>query len=194
MQNKRAIAVILTLTAMLAAPAAHAHGLQSEGAGFLAGLSHPVLGVDHMLAMLAVSLWGAQQDRCHLWRLPLGFTAMMIVGAALALTGIALPAVETGIITSLVVLGLLLATAIRVSAPVSLALVGTFALFHGFAHAAAMPPLLPASSYIPGLLVTTAVLQWAGISLAREFRPTGGQRMLRWSGAAIAGVGVLLGT
>jgi len=192
MHYKREIGVILTLAAMLTVPAAQAHGLGTDGAGFLAGLSHPVLGLDHVLGMLAVGLWGAQQGGRAVWRLPLAFAGMMFVGAALAPTGLVLPAVEVGVTASVVVLGLMLAAAARTAPSASLALVGTFALFHGYAHAVEIPQMNPVFSYALGLLTTTALLQLAGIALGREFRRANGEHLLRWGGAAIACGGMLL--
>lgn len=194
MHNKREIGVVLTLAAMITVPAAQAHGFGADGAGFLPGLSHPVLGLDHVLAMLAVGLWAAQQGGRALWRLPLAFAAMMIAGAGLAQAGLALPVVEAGIATSVVVLGLLLTTAARVAPSVSLALVGAFAVFQGYAHVVEMPQIVPALSYGLGLVVTTAVLHLAGVALgsALVLRGASGQRLVHWGGAAIASGGMLL--
>lgn len=192
MHYKREIGVALTLAAMITMPAAQAHGVAAEGAGFLAGLSHPILGLDHLLAMLAVSLWTARQGGRALWRLPLAFVVMMIAGVGLALAGLALPAVEAGIATSLLVLGLLLATAARVAPSMSLALIGTFAVFHGHAHGAEIPQIAPVLSYGLGLVVTTAVLQLTGIALGSGLRGASGERLVRWGGAAIASGGLLL--
>lgn len=192
MHKQREIGVIFFLSTILTVPAAQAHGLGPDGAGLLAGLSHPVLGLDHVLAMLAVGLWGAQQGGYAAWRLPLAFTGMMIVGTVLALTGFVLPAAEAGVMASVVVLGLLLLAAARIKPAAGLVLVGAFALFHGNVHALEMPQMIPAFTYGLGLLITTALLQLAGFAIGREFRHACGRWLLRWSGAAIACSGMLL--
>jgi len=190
MHNKREIGVVLALAAMLTVPAAEAHDLGSGG--LLAGVAHPFLGLDHVLAMLAVGLWAAQQGGRAPWRLPLAFAAMMTVGAALAVAGLVLPAVEAGLVASVVVLGLLLAAAVRLAPSLGLALVATFAVFHGYAHALEMPQAVSTLSYGLGLVMTTAVLQVAGLALASALRGASGERSLRWGGAAIASAGLLL--
>lgn len=192
MHHKREIGMVLTLAAMITAPAAQAHSFGADGAGFLAGLSHPALGLDHLFAMLAVGLWAAQQGGRAVWRLPLAFATMMIVGAALALTGLALPAVEVGIATSVVVLGLLLAAAVPVAPLAGLVLVGIFALFHGHAHAAEMPQTASPLLYAVGFSITTAVLQLVGGRLGSKLRSAFAARMIRLGGGAVAVSGLLL--
>ncbi len=192
MFKKREIGVILALVAMLSVSTAQAHGLASDGAGFLGGFFHPVLGLDHVLVMLTVGLLGAQQGGRAVWRLPLAFAAMLFLGAMLALTGPALPTLEAGITTSVVALGLLLAIAPHIAPSLSLGLAGAFALFHGYAHGAAMLQMVPAFSYLLGLVIATAVLPLAGIALGGELRRAGGQWLLRCAGAVIACSGMLL--
>jgi len=192
MHNKREIGAVLTLAAMITAPAAQAHSFGADGAGLLAGLSHPALGLDHLLAMLAVGLWAARQGGRAAWRLPLAFAAMMIIGAALAWTGLDLPAVEAGIVTSLVVLGLLLAAAVPVAPSAGLVLVGIFALFHGHAHGAEMPQTASPLLYAVGFSITTALLQLVGGGLGSKLRSALATRMIRLGGGAVAVSGLLL--
>ena len=165
-----------------------------ESASFLSGFSHPLGGLDHLLAMLAVGLYAAQQAARARWSLPLGFVLAMLLGAGLGAFGLGLPAVETGIATSVLVLGLLIAFAIRLPLAASLPLVALFALFHGHAHHAEMgtASLL---TYAAGFALATACLHAAGFMLARWLpQSPAGLAAKRIAGACVAAIGgVLLG-
>lgn len=181
----------LALVFALAAAPALAH--PDHGAASLAsGLAHPLGGLDHLLAMLAVGLFAARQPGDARWMLPTGFVLAMLAGAGLGALGLALPAVEAGIAASLLVLGLLVALAARLPLTASLALVAAFALFHGHAHHAEMgdATLL---GYSLGFALASATLHAAGLALARAFPDSrGGRLALRLGGGGIAGVGVAL--
>src|SRR5690606_41554310 len=110
---------------------AYAHPPGAAGAGLAEGLAHPLLGLDHVLAMIAVGLWASQLGGRALWLVPSSFMAMMAIGGGVALWGPGLPAVELGILGSLLALGALVAAAVRLPAAVGAVLVGFFALFHG---------------------------------------------------------------
>lgn len=133
--------------------------------GLVAGLAHPYSGLDHLLAMIAVGLWAAQQSaRDALWKIPLAFVIAMTVGALMGMAGLLLPQVETGIAASLVILGLLVTFALRLPTGAGMALVAIFALFHGFAHGAEAP----LNSLVPfgiGFMLATASLHGLGVAL-----------------------------
>jgi urease accessory protein len=191
MRNKRYLEGTVFILSLLIVPAVQAHNLAHEGATLLAGFSHPLFGWDHLLAMLAVGLWAAQQNERYLWRLPLVFVTLMTVGAIGAGAGLVLPASETGIATSLLVLGLLLAFAVRLPVLFSVIMVGLFALFHGFAHGAEMPQAASAMTYGLGFILATTLLHVFGIRLGRLARGALTAKLLRLGGGAIAATSVL---
>jgi len=158
--------IVLVGVALLAtAMPALAHTGGGSASGFVAGFGHPLLGLDHLLAMVAVGLFAAVLGGRALWLVPASFVAMMAVGGLLALDGVGLPMVETGIALSVVVLGA--AVALRVQLPVAaaMAVCGAFALFHGHAHGTEMPAAASAASYAAGLVIATAVLHATGVGL-----------------------------
>ena len=181
----------LALVFALAAAPALAH--PDHGAASLAsGLAHPLGGLDHLLAMLAVGLFAARQPGDARWMLPTGFVLAMLAGAALSAAGIALPTVEAAIAASVLVLGVLIARLARLPLTAALPLVATFALFHGHAHHAEMGAG-PALAYTLGFALATAALHLAGLGLARQLPHTrAGRLALRVGGGAIAGAGVVL--
>jgi len=191
MRNKRYLEGTVFTLSLLAVPAVQAHNLAHEGATLLAGFSHPLFGWDHLLAMLAVGLWAAQQNGRYLWRLPLVFLALMSVGAIAAGAGLVLPASETGIVTSLLVLGLLLAFAVRPPAVFNMAMVGLFALFHGFAHGAEIPQAVSALTFALGFILATTLLHLLGLQLGRLCRGELSARLLRAGGGGIAATSIL---
>lgn len=179
----------LTLSLMLVTGGAWAHPGHGAQSGFASGFSHPMLGVDHVIAMLAVGLWAARLGGASVWALPLVFPAVMAFGAALGLMGVALPAVEAGIALSGVVLGLIIATALRAPVSVAVLIVGGFAVFHGHAHGTELPSDVGIWSYAVGFLIGTGLLHIAGIGLAGLMRGAIGARALQGTGAGIAMLG-----
>lgn len=179
----------LALSMMLVAGAAFAH--PGHGGGLAAGLAHPFTGFDHLLAMLAVGIWAAQQTgRTALWQIPLAFVGMMAIGVAWAAAGMILPQFEVGIAVSLIVLGLLLAFALRLPRWAGMALVAGFALWHGFAHGVTMP-LAGAGAYLAGLLLATVAIHALGVGLGLAARRRAALA-LRLGGAGVALVGAWL--
>ena len=162
MSNKHIPGVLIATFSLLITPVVQAHSLIAEEASWFAGFMHPLLGLDHLLAMLAVGLWAAQPGGNRLWQLPIAFLSMMILGALLGKTGFTLPLVEAGIASSLLVLGLLLAFAIRLTIVPSMLMVGLFAVFHGYAHGAEMPQTLALIDYTLGFMLATGCLTWIG--------------------------------
>ena len=177
---------------LLAAPAM-AHTGHADANGFLHGLAHPVLGPDHLAAMMAVGLWSGFVLPDRLWRGAAVFMAAMVAGGLLALAGVALPLVEPGILASVVVFGLILGFAGRGAGavPVSLGLIAAFAVFHGHAHAAEATGSI--AGYFAGFLAATALLHLAGIGLAQGVaRLRHGAAVRRLTGIGIAAFGALL--
>src|SRR5262245_17685377 len=180
-----AIAVVILAT--LNSPA-FAH-VGDHGGGFGAGLAHPLSGLDHMLAMVAVGLWASQLGRPAAWLLPLTFPAVMALGAAVGLSGLALPAVELAIAGSVIVLGLVIALALRPSLAASAAIIALFALFHGYSHGTELPASGGVLAYGAGFMAATFVLHAIGLAIGGLQRSALAPRA---AGAAIAAVGVAL--
>jgi urease accessory protein len=184
-------AIVLLVLAILAlASPALAHVEQGAAEGFLSGLSHPVSGLDHVLAMLAVGLWGAQLGAPAVWLLPVAFPMMMAVGGMLGLIGAPLPGVEVGIALSAIVLGLMVMMEARPKLSVALVLVGVFALFHGHAHGTELPEGQSGLTYSIGFVTATGRLHGAGIAIGLVHRWTWGKALLRVCGGAIAAGGL----
>jgi len=183
--------LLLTAAALAVPGAALAHTGHPTG-GFGYGFAHPLGGLDHLLAMLAVGLWAAQAGGRALWAVPATFLAVMAAGGGLALAGVALPAVELGIAGSVLAFGLLVACAARLPLPAGMALTGAFALFHGFAHGAEMAAGASAVAYGAGFLAATALLHGVGLVAGQLGRVRLGGALVRVGGAATAAAGALL--
>lgn len=181
------LAVLMPCLIALAAPAV-AHPLADAGTGLAAGLMHPLGGLDHVLAMVAVGLWAAQLGGRALWLVPTTFVAMMLVGGALGASGAGVATTEAGVLASVLLLGLLIAFAVRAPVGLGMAVVGLFALCHGHAHGSEMPAGAGAL-YALGFAGATAALHGVGIGLALACRDG---RVIRWSGAGIAAAGLAL--
>ena len=170
---------------------AHAHPQQSEAGGFLTGLHHPIAGLDHVLAMVAVGLWGVQLGAPAVWVLPVAFPMVMAVGGMLGLMGVPLPGIEYGIAASAIMLGAAVLFEVRPPLVVAALVVGIFAIFHGHAHGTELPPGQSALLYSMGFVVATGGLHAAGIGIGTMHRWSWGQAMLRVAGAIVAVGGVL---
>jgi urease accessory protein len=167
---------------------AHTHG--GEAAGLLSGLRHPVSGLDHILAMVAVGLWGAQLGRPAVWLLPVTFPMVMAFGGMLGLMGLALPGIGIGIAVSAIILGVMVGWEARPPIWAAAVLVGSFAIFHGHAHGAELPAGADAVLYSIGFVVATGCLHAAGIGIGLIHRWPVGQATLRVAGVAVALAGV----
>lgn len=187
MQLRKALyALALFLSPAVAfAHAGHDHS------GLMAGVAHPVTGLDHLLAMLAVGLWAAQQQDAARWALPVTFVGTMLLGGVLGFSGVEIPLMETGIAGSVLAFGLLVAVAARLPMAVSLGLTAVFALTHGVAHGLELPELSSPWGYAAGFVAATAALHTIGYALVR-FLPQAAAPLVRIAGAAGAGVGVWL--
>src|SRR5262245_2562272 len=186
----RVIGILVALLAVLSARTALAHTGSVTG-GFLGGLAHPVFGPDHVVAMVAVGLWGAFLGAPAIWLLPIVFPLVMAFGGVLGILGVPLPGVEVGIALSALVLGLMVALAANPPLWIAAVLVGAFAVFHGYAHGAELPPGANAVAYSTGFVVATGMLHLAGISFGLLARWPAGRVAVRMAGGAIALAGVL---
>jgi urease accessory protein len=186
MMTQRITGLILALC--LASPAfAHTDG---AGGGLIAGLLHPLTGPDHVVAMVAVGLWGGILGGAAIWQLPVLFPIVMAFAGALGALAVPLPAVETGIALSGVILGLMVLFMVRPPMAVAAGLVGAFAVFHGHAHGAELPESANAFAYALGFVVATGALHLAGIAFGTLIRSPAGLIAVRTAGAVIALIGV----
>ena len=185
-------APLLVAFALAALPhSAFAHVEQVQAAGFLTGFKHPWSGLDHVLAMIAVGLWGAQLGNPALWLLPVTFPMMMSLGAVMGLLGMGLPGVEVGIAISALLLGGMVMGEVRPKLVVAVFLVGFFAVFHGHAHGTELPPGQSGLLYSMGFVIATGCLHGMGIGMGLVHRWPAGRLALRGAGALIAGMGLL---
>jgi urease accessory protein len=181
---------------LIASGAAAAHtGADTLSGGFLSGFLHPVLGWDHVVAMVAVGLWGAFLGAPAIWLLPIVFPTVMAVGGALGVAGLALPGVEVGIAASAIVLGGMVALAARPPIWVAALMVGVFAVFHGHAHGTELPQAANAVAFSAGFVLATGLLHLTGIAFGLLVRWPAGRAVVRVIGGAImaAGFGFLAG-
>ena len=160
--------------------------------GFLAGFAHPFQGLDHLLAMLAVGLWAAQNKRTAQWVLPVVFPSMMALGAAIAVTGTSLSGVEMGVAGSVALLGMLIAFVINMPDWAASLLVALFALAHGYAHGMELPLGASALRYGAGFIAATAILHILGLVIGLKARDKMAQSSMRIAGAGIAATGLYL--
>jgi urease accessory protein len=174
----------------LCAEPARAHIESGEAGGFLDGLSHPISGWDHILAMLAVGLWGAQLGRPAVYLLPVAFPVMMAFGGMLGLMKVPLPGVEIGIAASGVVLGAMVLGEVKPPLAVSIVIVGIFAIFHGHAHGTELPPGQNAMLYSLGFVIATGTLHAIGIGIGTIHRWKTGRALLRGAGAIVMAGGL----
>ncbi|MBB3312519.1 urease accessory protein [Rhizobium sp. BK196] len=189
---------VLALAAAALPVAAYAHTGVGEAAGLAHGFSHPISGLDHILAMVMVGILAFQLGGRAVWAVPATFLLVMALGGAFGIAGINVPFVETGIALSVIVLGAIIALNIRASTSVAMGIVGLFAIFHGHAHGAEMPETATGVAYAAGFMIATALLHVAGLGLGLMIARFGQRRgavVVRSAGgvAAVAGAGLLTG-
>lgn len=194
MSRSRLLALQAGATAALVAwwQAAQAHTEVMRGGGFERGFMHPLTGGDHLLAMVAVGMWGAVLGPPLLWLLPVTFPMLMVFGAVAALSGLALPAIEPGVAASVLVLGTAIAGLWRAPVPVAIAVVAFFGFLHGFAHGRELPQAASPAAYATGFVLASGLLHGAGITIGALRSLPGGQLAFRALGAAIGMVGAWL--
>ena len=187
----RPTTALLAILYGLAATPALAHVGVGDHFSFMHGFQHPLGGLDHLAAMIAVGLWGAVAGGRRVWVWPLAFVAMMIVGGTVGRAGVVLPMVEPAIALSVVILGVLVAATVRVPVALGAAIVAVFAIFHGHAHGAEAPES-GWLGYAAGFVIATALLHAVGIGVARLLDRGAGLVPIRAIGAATAVLGVFL--
>jgi urease accessory protein len=181
---------ILVCYILFAPASAFAHIQNGAAAGFLTGFVHPISGLDHVLAMVAVGLWGAQLGAPAIWVLPVAFPLVMAFGGMLGLIGVPVPGIEYGIAASAILLGAAVLFEVRASLVVTALLVGIFAIFHGHAHGTELPLGQSALLYSMGFVIATGCLHALGIGIGAVHRWTWGEKLLRAAGAVVAIGGV----
>ena len=189
MHSTRIHAAFLTLAFGFAAPA-EAHEIAGDAGGFASGFGHPLFGFDHLLAMLAVGIWGAQMGGRRVWTLPMTFPLIMALGGIAGMAGLYLPEVELGIALSVLVLGLAIAFAWRPFEPVALLLIAVFAVFHGYAHGLELPSAADPASYSVGFVIATGLIHVVGIGIGLLIGKLFDGWVSRGLGAVIAAGGV----
>jgi urease accessory protein len=174
--------------ALIASPAL-AHVGTSDGSGLAAGFLHPLTGPDHIVAMVAVGLWGAFLGAPALWALPVVFPMVMAFGGAWGMLGLPLPFAETGVAASGVVLGLMVLFGMRAPLWMAAALVGLFAIFHGYSHGVELPEAAQPLAYSLGFVVATGLLHLIGIGFGSLIKWPVGRIAVRAGGGVIACTG-----
>lgn len=171
----------VALSGMALCGLAEAH--PGHGISYVAGLTHPLTGMDHLLAMLAVGIWAAQLGGRAVWLVPASFIAVMAAAGSMGAAGVSLPIVESGIAVSVLLLGLFVAFTVRLPVALSAVIVGLFAAFHGYAHGMEMPHDMTAWQYSTGFIMSTAMLHVIGLLLGRQIFNA---NLVRILGAAVA--------
>ena len=179
----------LALASLIVCGAAAAHTDDLGAGGFVSGVLHPLFGLDHLVAMVAVGLWGAFLGRPAIWLLPVVFPTVMALGGALGIAGVPMPGVEIGIALSGVLLGLVVALAWRAPLVLAAVIVGAFAIFHGHAHGTELPEAVNPFAYAAGFVLCTGALHLAGIAFGELTRLPWGAWIVRGAGAVVALVG-----
>lgn len=188
------LAAVAAGAVALGSEAALAHTGMEHALSFASGFRHPCSGPDHMLAMVAVGLWAGLNGGRALWAWPAAFVAVMVLGGAAGVAGVALPMVEPGILASVIVLGLLVLMAARLPVWAGATLVALFAVLHGHAHGAELPTEGAAASYFAGFALATAALHALGLGVAYLATGEPGKLIVRGAGAlvAVAGIGLAI--
>ena len=195
MKNRHSLSLAICALLIAYASSASAHEAGGIAGGFISGFLHPILGWDHVVAMVAVGLWGAFLGNPAIWILPVVFPLVMAFGGALGVIGVPLPAVETGIAASAVVLGAMVAFTVRPPIWVAAVIVAAFAIFHGHAHGTELPGAANPLAYSIGFVISTGLLHLSGIAFGLLVRWPAGKIAVQAGGGliALAGVGFLTG-
>lgn len=175
---------------LIAADPAFAHAGTGLPGGFVAGVEHPMTGPDHMLAMVSVGVWGHFLGKPLIYLLPMVFPIMMAIGAGVGMGGVPLPPVELGIALSVCILGALIMAAVRVRVWIACAVVGLFALFHGYSHGVELPSAADPIGYSLGFVFATGTLHVLGIGVGAIARLPKGELVLRAMGGVVAACGL----
>jgi urease accessory protein len=187
----RSIFSLAAFVVLILAVPAQAHTGEGVAGGIVSGFLHPLFGWDHVVAMVAVGLWGAVLGPPMLWVLPVVFPVVMALGGALGVAGVTVPAVEAGIALSGIVLGLLVAFAVRAPLWGAAVIVGAFAIFHGHAHGSELPASADPIAYAAGFVIATGLLHLAGIAIGLLWDRPWGVWAVRGAGVVVAVVGAV---
>lgn len=191
MELRKLAGVAAPIALLLAWPIpAFAHEAESLRLGIMGGMMHPLSGPDHLLAMVAVGIWGAFLGRPLIYLLPVVFPTLMAIGGVIAMAGIAFPPVEIGIAISVVALGAAILAAYRAPVWLAMIVVGLFGLFHGYAHGLELPSMADPIGFSLGFVIATGLLHVAGIVIGLAVDRPGGRTLLRAIGGAIAAAGL----
>jgi urease accessory protein len=185
-----AIIAVVAITALFTGGAAEAHMGTGLAGGFASGFKHPLTGLDHLLAMVSVGLWGAFLERPLIYALPVIFPAVMVGGAMLGMFNVPMPPVEVGIALSVLVLGGCIAFSVRAPIGAASLIVATFAVFHGYAHGKELPSAADPIGYSVGFVFATGLLHVSGIGLGTLKDRPSGLIAIRGAGALISVTGV----
>jgi urease accessory protein len=171
---------------------AFAHPQGGVAVGFKSGFLHPLSGLDHILAMVSVGIWGSQLGKPAIWLLPVTFPLVMAFGGVLGVRGVPLHGVEVGVALSALVLGLMIALSARPPLWMAAVIVGIFAIFHGYAHGTELPHAAQPLAFGMAFVLATGMLHVFGILLGTIHRWPFGARVLRFAGAGVACASILL--
>ncbi len=183
---------VLLAAALLMPSLAHAHVGVGQTYGFDHGFTHPLSGLDHICAMIAVGLWAAQMGGRAIWAVPLTFVTVMALGGLLGMMHVPVPFIETGIVISVLTLGVLIAAAVRLPLAASILIVGLFAICHGHAHGEEMPETASGVAFAAGFILATALLHGVGIGLGIAIEKVSKPLVVRLAGAAIVLCGIYI--
>jgi urease accessory protein len=187
-----ATVLLIVASALMAPVTVLAHNPTGVAGGFASGFLHPLSGIDHILAMVAVGIWGAQLGAPAMWALPVAFPLVMSLGGALGVRGVFLPGVEIGIAASALLLGFMIFRETRPPLYAAALVVGFFAIFHGYAHGTELPHAANPLAYGVGFVIATGLLHMSGVALGLIHRWPRGARTLRIAGAGISLAGLFL--
>jgi len=183
------LATVVALIFAIVTTPALAHSENGVAIDFWGGFTHPIFGPDHVIAMVAVGLWGAFLGPPAIWLLPVVFPLVMAFGGALGVAGMPLPGVETGIAISAIIVGGMVAFAAKPPLWIAAVLVGAFAIFHGHAHGAELPIGADAVAFSMGFVVATGMLHLGGITFGGLSHWSAGRVAVRVAGGVISLLG-----
>ncbi len=183
--------IVLSVALLMLSQAASAHEASGVAGGFESGFMHPILGWDHVAAMVAVGLWGAVLGQPAIWVLPVTFPLVMAIGGALGVAGVPVPGVEIGIALSALILGVMVVSAARPPLWLAAVVVAGFAIFHGHAHGTELPHAVSPLAYSIGFVLSTGMLHLCGIAFGLLTRWRSGTLLVRAGGAVIALAGAV---
>lgn len=182
---KRPPLSLIALFALVLPSFAYAHVIAGATSSWAHGFGHPLLGADHVVAMISVGLWAMQMGGRAIWLIPLTFISVMAIGGQMGMASVPMVYAEQGIVLSLLVLGVLISATIRLPLLLSATLVGVFALCHGYSHGIEIPHGSSNIAYVSGFMLSTALLHTTGIGIALFARDGSREKWLRLSGIAI---------